>query len=45
MQDGIEMLLQVDAFAQAVGADQHLLGRFGQLVDAFLTFGGRKQCR
>ena len=37
MQDAGEMLLQVDAFAQAIGGDQHPRGDSPHLLDALLA--------
>ncbi len=44
MQHGVEVLLEVDALGQAVGADQHVLARLGdQAGDACFALGGRQQ--
>jgi len=34
--DGVEVGLEVDALAQAVGADEHPLGMLGQVLDPVL---------
>ena len=39
MEDGIEVILQVDAFAEAVGRHQYALRKFGQCADAVLALG------
>ena len=45
MHHGVEVLLQVDALAQAVGADQHAVlgGRLAELEDARLALRRRQQ--
>ena len=44
VQHGIEVLLEVDAFGQAVGADQHVLAWLGdERGDARFALGGRQQ--
>jgi hypothetical protein len=39
MKDGIEVILQVDAFAEAVGRHQYTLRKLGQRADAVLALG------
>ena len=41
--DGVEVVLEVDALAQAVGGDQDALVGLAQLGDALLALGGRQQ--
>ncbi len=44
VQHGVEVLLEVDAFRQAVGADEHILTGLGdQRRDARFALGGRQQ--
>ena len=43
MEDGVELLLKVDAFAQAVGANQDLLPMLCQGEDTVLSLLGRQQ--
>src|SRR5262245_13747262 len=38
MDHGVEVILEVDAFAQAIGANQHALGGLRELSDSFLPF-------
>jgi len=40
--DGVEVGLEVDALAQAVGADEHPLGMLGQVLDPVLPLLGRE---
>ena len=43
--DGVKVLLEVDPFAQAVGADQNAFRGFRQLQHAILALGGRQGAR
>ena len=43
VEDSIEMLLQVDALAQAVSANQDMFGGAGQCQNALFTFNRRQQ--
>jgi hypothetical protein len=43
MDDGIEMVLQVDALAQTICTDEHPFFGLGQMLDPLFAFGRRQQ--
>ena len=42
MDDGVEVALQVDAFTETIGRDEHALRELGDFADSVLTFGRRE---